>query len=88
MEASTLMFWMTIFGTVCWPVCFLLMHRLSVRQNALLQELQEQGKRIEQLSQAEHDLIREVHPQVNEIKQELEEVADTVKSDANPSPKK
>src|SRR4051812_49085910 len=64
MQASTLLFWMAVFGTVCWPICFLLMHRLSVRQNALLNKLQEQGKRIEQLSQVEHDLIRGVHPQV------------------------
>jgi hypothetical protein len=79
---------MTVFDTICWPVCFLLMHRLSVRQNSLLKQLQEQGKRIEQLSRIEHDLIREVHPQVSQIKQELEEVAGSVKADpTNPSAK-
>jgi hypothetical protein len=70
---------MTVVGTLCWPICFLWMHRLSSRQNALLNEIQQQAKRIEKLSQAEHDLIREVHPQVSEIKEELHEVAHTVK---------
>jgi ABC-type transporter lipoprotein component MlaA/pimeloyl-ACP methyl ester carboxylesterase len=43
------------------------MSRLSTKQNILLAQLREQGKRIEKLSKIEHDLIKEVHPQVNEI---------------------
>jgi hypothetical protein len=78
---------MTVFDTICWPVCFFIMHRLSVRQNFLLKQLQEQGKRIEQLSKIEHDLIREVHPQVSQIKEELDEVAGNVKADPSPSAK-
>ena len=39
------------------------MHRISTRQDRLLAELHAQGKRIEELSKIEHDLIREVHPQ-------------------------
>ena len=34
--------------------------------------------RIEDLSRAEHDLIRDVHPQVGEIKEKVEDVADAV----------
>ncbi len=44
----------------------------------MLKELHEMTGRIEQLSRAEHDLIREVHPQVSEIKENVENVADAV----------
>jgi hypothetical protein len=69
-------------GTVCWVVCFWWMHRISSRQDAMLEELHEVTTRIEKLSQAEHDLIREVHPQVNEIKEKVQTVKEVV------SPKK
>lgn len=62
----------------CWGICFWWMHRISVRQNALLQTLHEQGKRIEQLSKAEHELLREVHPAVEEIKASVQEVVEAV----------
>ena len=75
---------MTVIDTICWPISFYLMHRLSVRQNSLLKELQGQARRIEELSKTEHDLIREVHPQVHQIKAELDEVADTIKDNPNP----
>jgi hypothetical protein len=78
MNRGSLMFWMAALGTACWPICFLWMHRISKRQNALLERIQDQGKRIEELSQAEHDLIKEVHPQVSEIKEQLDEVAENV----------
>jgi hypothetical protein len=60
------------------------MHLLSRRQNSLLKEIREQGKRIEQFSRVEHDLIREVHPQVNQIKEGVETVVDTVKQIPKP----
>ena len=44
----------------------------------MLKGLHEMTTRIEQLSQAEHDLIREVHPQVGEIKEHMENVAEAV----------
>lgn len=44
----------------------------------MLKGLHEMTTRIEQLSQAEHDLIREVHPQVGEIKEHVENVAEAV----------
>jgi hypothetical protein len=50
------------------------MRQLSVKQNSLLDQLRDQGKRIEKLSRIEHDLIKEVHPQVNEIKQGMDEM--------------
>src|ERR1035441_2175388 len=55
------------------------MHRISAKQNYLLKQLGEQGKRIERLSKIEHDLIKEVHPQVNEIKEGMEEMIATAK---------
>ena len=72
-------------GTACWVVCFWWMHRLSSRQETMLKELGDVARRIEKLSKAEHDLIREVHPKVEEIKESVEEVADKVSSqDASP----
>ena len=79
MDRDLIAFSMTLVGTVCWPVCFLWMHRISAKQNDLLEKLGEQGKRIEKLSKIEHDLIKEVHPQVNEIKAGMEEMMATAK---------
>jgi hypothetical protein len=45
---------------------------------AMLKELHEMTTRIERLSQAEHDLIRDVHPKVHEIKEHVENVAEAV----------
>ena len=72
MDETDFAFWMTVVGTVCWVVCFWWMHRISNNQNALLDQLREQGKRIEKLSKIEHDLIKEVHPQVAEIKEGID----------------
>ena len=65
-------------GTACWVVCFWWMHRISSRQETMLKGLHEMTARIEQLSKAEHDLIQEVHPQVIEIKEQVEDVAEAV----------
>jgi hypothetical protein len=73
---------LTWVGIGCWCVCFWWMHRISSRQDALLEELHEMATRIEKLSQAEHDLIRDVHPKVGEIKEHVEDVREAV------SPKK
>jgi hypothetical protein len=54
------------------------MHRISARQDTMLKELHGMTARIEKLSQVEHDLIRDVHPQVGEIKEEIENVAEAV----------
>ena len=78
MSRNELGFWISVVSALCWVVCFWWMHRISTRQDALLAALQEQGNRIEQLSKTEHDLIREVHPQVGEIKDAVIKVAATV----------
>jgi hypothetical protein len=78
MEPAMIAFWLTVIGTACWGVCFLWMHHISSRQESFLRELREQGKRIEELSKIEHDLIREVHPQVGEIRDSIEAVAEDV----------
>ncbi len=70
-------------GTGCWGVCFWWMHRLSGRQEAMLQELHDVATRIERLSEAEHDMIREVHPVVGEIKESVQGVADAVGSESS-----
>jgi hypothetical protein len=76
---NSLAFWMTLVGTGCWGICFVWMYRISEKQNRLLDRLTEQGKRIEKFSKIEHDLIKEVHPQVGEIKESMEAVVAAVK---------
>lgn len=68
-------------GTGCWVVCFWWMHRLSARQQAMLEELHEVAKRIEKLSKAEHDLLQEVHPAVEKIKESVKDVAVAVSAE-------
>jgi uncharacterized protein YdeI (YjbR/CyaY-like superfamily) len=77
---------MAVAGIICWGVCFWWMRRLSIKQNSLLDQLREQGKRIEKLSRIEHDLIKEVHPQVNEIKEGMEEIIAVVKENSQSPP--
>ncbi len=89
-DRNLLAFWMTLAGTLCWIVCFFWMHWISVKQNYLLEKLGEQGKRIEKLARLEHDLIKEVHPQINEIKEGMDEMIATAKEaqEDPPSPSK
>lgn len=75
MNAESVVYWISIAGAVCWAVCFLVMYRISNNQNIVLRELREQAARIEELSREEHDLIKEVHPQVGKIKNDLSAVA-------------
>src|ERR1041384_3105464 len=70
-------------GTLCWAVCFCWMYRISSRQDAMLEELHEVTTRIEKLSEAEHDLIRDVHPQVGEIKEHVQNVREAVSPEEN-----
>ena len=73
---------LTYVGMVCWVVCFWWMHRISSRQDSMLQELHEMTQRIESLSKAEHDLIQEVHPKVDVIKEQVKNVVEKVSEDA------
>jgi hypothetical protein len=68
-------------GTGCWVVCFWWMHRLSGRQQAMLEELGAMAKRIEKLSKAEHDILEEVHPAVEKIKEDVKDVAAAVSAE-------
>ena len=68
-------------GTGCWVVCFWWMHRLSCRQQAMLEELQEVAKRIETLSKSEHDMLQEVKPAVEKIEKSVKDVAVAVSAD-------
>ena len=83
-------FWMTLAGMGCWVACFWWMYVISKKQNNLLDRLGEQGKRIERLSKIEHDLIKEVHPKVGEIKEGRDEVIAAVKesTESNSTPSK
>ena len=73
---------LTVIGTLCWVVCFWWMYRISTKQDALLNQLHAQGKRIEKLSKIEHDLIKEVHPQVSEIKDGMDAMVAAAKENA------
>lgn len=72
---------LTWIGIGCWCVCFWWMRRISSRQDATLKELHEMMRRIEALSEAGHDLMRDVHPQVGEIKDHVESVKEAVQSE-------
>ena len=82
MTQDSASFWMAVIGTACWGVCFWWMKRISTEQNRLMEQLREQGRRIEKLSKIEHDLIKEVHPQVGEIKEGMEEMIAVVKENS------
>ena len=86
MDKSDLAFWMTVLGTACWGACFGWMQRISNEQKTLLDQLKEQGKRIEKLSRIEHDLIKDVHPQVGEIKEGMDEMMAVVKETSENNP--
>ena len=66
MEQGTIAYWLTWMGTGAWVICFWWMHRISSRQDALLTELRE-------LARIQHDILREVHPDVGEIKEHVVE---------------
>ena len=69
---------LTWIGIGCWCVCFWWMHRISSRQDTVLKELHEMTERIEQISKEGHELMRDVHPQVGEIKEHVESVKEAV----------
>ena len=66
MDQGTIAYWLTWVGTGAWVICFWWMHRISTRQDALLAELRE-------LAQTQQDILREVHPDVGEIKEQVVE---------------
>ncbi len=86
MDKSNLSLWLTVVGIVCWGVCFGWMYRISAKQNRVMDQLREQGKRIEKISSLEHELIKEVHPQVGEIKDGMNEMIAAVKENTEGQP--
>jgi hypothetical protein len=86
MSRNDIAFWMTLIGTFCWGVCFWWMHLISTKQNSLLDQLREQAKRIEKLSVEEHELIKELHPQVGEIKDGMDVMVAAAKENADEIP--
>ena len=49
----------------------------------MLKELHDVTGRIERISEAEHDLIKQVHPAVSDIKERVENVQDAIASDSS-----
>jgi hypothetical protein len=67
-----------IAGLACWMVCFWWMHRISSRQNAVLEQLRKQGERVENISHEEHAILSELHPNVEAIQKGVDEVSEKV----------
>ena len=62
----------------CWGICFWWMHRISTRQDAVLDQLRKQAQRIEKISKEEHAILSELHPNVESIEKRVGEVSDEV----------
>jgi hypothetical protein len=56
------------------------MHRISQRQDAMLQQLQEQARRIEGVSKEEHQILQELHPTVQKIEEGVDQVKQSTES--------
>lgn len=72
MDQAAISYGLTWVGTGAWVICFWWMHRISSRQDALLTELR-------QLAQTQHDILRQVHPDVGHIKAQVVEEKETIK---------
>jgi hypothetical protein len=83
MNQITITYALTWISTACWIACFWWMHAISRRQDILLKELHEQTARIEKLSVAEHEMIKEVHPVVGEIRESVQQVAQEMRETPN-----
>ena len=74
---STLANFVTLLDLGCWAVCFWWMHRISQRQNIVLEELQQQARSIEELSREEREILEELHPTVQKIEKDVDQVKET-----------
>ena len=70
--------WITAANFGCWATCFWWMHRISSRQNVVLEQLTSQAHRIEEISRQEHALLAQVHPNVEAIQKGVDEVSEKV----------
>jgi hypothetical protein len=73
----TLVNFVALIDVACWAVCFWWMHRISQRQNIMLEELQEQAHSIEELSREEHEILKELHPTVQKIEEGVDQVKES-----------
>ena len=76
--SHVLLDWITVADLGCWCICFWWMHRISTRQDAVLEQLREQARRIEKVSKEEHAILSEVHPNVEAIQKDVHEVTEKV----------
>jgi hypothetical protein len=76
----TLVNFVALIDVACWAVCFWWMHRISQRQNIMLEELQEQAHSIEELSREEHEILKELHPTVQKIEEGVDEVKESTQA--------
>jgi hypothetical protein len=70
----------TLLDIGCWAVCFWWMHRISERQNTMLEELQQQARTIEELSKEEHEILKELHPTVQKIEEGVDRVKESTEA--------
>ncbi len=54
------------------------MHRISTRQNAVLDQLNQQANRIKKVSEEGHAILSEVKPNVEAIQKGVDEVSEKV----------
>jgi hypothetical protein len=78
--ARTLANFFTFVDIGCWAVCFWWMHRISERQNAVLKELQQQARSIEDLSREEHEILKQLHPTVQKIEEGVDQVKESTQT--------
>src|SRR5215207_7178617 len=76
MESSDIAYWLAWVGTLAWGVCFGWMHRISSRQDRLLNELHAQARRIAELNELQSDILNQVRPNVDRIREHVATVAD------------
>jgi hypothetical protein len=76
----TLVNFVTFLDIGCWAVCFWWMHRISQRQNIVLEELQQQAHSIEELSREEREILKELHPTVQKIDENVDKVKESTET--------
>ena len=76
----TLVNFVTLLDIGCWAVCFWWMHRISERQNTMLEELQQQARYIEELSREEHEILKQLHPTVQKIEEGVDQVKESTQA--------
>ncbi|MGI8955575.1 MAG: hypothetical protein ACR2II_01515 [Chthoniobacterales bacterium] len=74
----TLLDFITVADLGCWCICFWWMHRVSTRQDAMLEQLRRQARRIENVAKEEHAILTELHPNVEAIQKGVDKVTEKV----------